>query len=495
MRFHRKVIVAITASLLALPALTHATALSKKLDVQDKGLTLVSSGAGGFGLGSGAVNLTVNIQGPVKFARLYWVGRQRPCDTDSGGNCAATPTPYRDQQMVFDGHPVSGAIIGTETQPISSGGPILNLTYFYDVTQWVSAKGTGTQNFTFSDGDIANNLWRLDGVGLIVGYDDPANANTYRVLLYDGADEAYGRDPVSGDPQVTAPVAMDHGISSASRAAEFTIFVGDTEANRPDRIDISNNPSVLNSMVSNGGPEFEYETLPFTIPSGVGTTSVQLKSENDGGTSDDNPDSLVWALLAMRVQVPAAGGSGGDTTPPICVLNAVRNGPPTQIDIKVQDGGSGIASIVVNQSNNADTPVPPFTVGTNDTMIITATKINQSQRSQVELTVTDVAGNSTVCDPILALLVREPGKDEVQTFNNVAGAEHVLTIYNGTPGLAHMELWVNGQKTKLKGLRDGETATFDLGSKMKAQGNTISVKVGGRPGSSANMMLWDGKSK
>jgi hypothetical protein len=29
---------------------------------------------------------------------------------------------------------------------------------------------------------------------------------------------------------------------------------------------------------------------------------------------------------------------------------------------------------------------------------------------------------------------------------------------------------------------------------MKAQGgNTVSVKVGGRPGSSVNMMLWDGK--
>ena len=85
MNFHRKMIVAITAGLLALPAMAHATALSNKLDMQGQGLTLASAGAGGFGLGSGSVNLTVNIQGPVKFARLYWVGRQRPCDTDGGG--------------------------------------------------------------------------------------------------------------------------------------------------------------------------------------------------------------------------------------------------------------------------------------------------------------------------------------------------------------------------------------------------------------------------
>jgi len=410
MRFHRKMVVAITAGLLAFPMFAHATALTNKLDMQAQGLTLASAGAGGFGLGSGAVNLTVNIQGTVKFARLYWTGRQRPCDTDGGGNCAATPVPYRDQQMVFDGHPVTGAIIGTETQPISSGGPIFNLAYFVDVTDFVAAKGTGSQNFTFSDGDISNNLLRLDGVGLIVGYIDAADPNTNRVLLYDGCDEAYGRDPVAGDTQVTAPVAMNHGATSANRSAQLTLFVGDAEANRPDRIDISNNPTILNSLVGNSGPEFDDETIPFNIPSGVGSTTVQVKSENDGGTSDDNPDSELWILLAMRVEVPAAGGTGGDTTPPVCVLNAVRSGPPTQIDIKVQDAGSGLASIVVNQSTNADTPVPPFTVGDTGSLIVTATKIDQSQRSQVELTVTDVAGNVTVCDPILALLVRDPGK-------------------------------------------------------------------------------------
>ncbi|HEV7514903.1 MAG TPA: hypothetical protein VGR07_01255, partial [Thermoanaerobaculia bacterium] len=143
MKFHRKMLVAITAGLLALPAMAHATALHSAMDVQDKGLTLVSAGAGGFGLGSGAVNLTVNIQGTVKFARLYWVGRQRPCDTNGSGNCAAATIPYRDQQMVFDGHPVTGNIIGTETQPTSSLGPIFNLAYFVDVTTQVAAKGTG----------------------------------------------------------------------------------------------------------------------------------------------------------------------------------------------------------------------------------------------------------------------------------------------------------------------------------------------------------------
>jgi len=127
-------------------------------------------------------------------------------------------------------------------------------------------------------------------------------------------------------------------------------------------------------------------------------------------------------------------------------------------------------------------------------MVITATKIDQSKPAQVELTVTDLAGNTTVCDPILALLVREPGKQEGQTFTNVPGAEHVLTVYNGNPGVATIEITVNGKKQMVKGLTNGETATFDLGAHMKGDSpNTITARVGGRPGSSVNIMLWDGQ--
>jgi hypothetical protein len=486
MRVQRKAVVMITAVLLVLPLIAEATPLKPALDLQAPGLTLASAGVGLIGLGSGSRNLTLNIQGTVQFARLYWVGRQAPCDQDGGGNCAATTSPYRDQQIVFDGHPLTGTIVGTESQPTSSQGPIFNLAYFADVTNIVAAKGTGSQSFSFVDGDISNNLWRLDGAGLIVGYIDAANPNTYRVLIDDGLDFAYGRDPVAGDTQVTAPVTLNHGMNTSTRSADLTLFVGDCTAPRPDRIDVSNNPSVLNSLDSSEGSMFDNQHVPISIPAGVGGTTVQLVSADNAESTDHNPDSMLWALAALRVQQL-------DTGKPICVLAATRTGPPAQIDIKVQDTGTGLASVVVTKSNNADTPVPPFTVGTTDPLIITATKIDQTKSAQVELQASDLAGNTVTCDPILALLVREPGKQEVQTFTDVPGAEHVLTVFNGSPGVATIELWVNGRKVKIKGLSDGETATFDLGSAMKAQGgNTISAKVGGRPGSSANIMLWDG---
>src|SRR5436190_776656 len=83
---------------------------------------------------------------------------------------------------------------------------------------------------------------------------------------------------------------------------------------------------------------------------------------------------------------------------PITCPFTVRSGPPTQIDITVRDSVFGISPIVVTQSNNADTPVPPFTVGTTDPLVITATKIDQTQTAHVEIIVSDLAGASTTCD-------------------------------------------------------------------------------------------------
>jgi hypothetical protein len=56
-----------------------------------------------------------------------------------------------------------------------------------------------------------------------------------------------------------------------------------------------------------------------------------------------------------------------------------------------------LAEILVTRSENADTVVPPFTVGTTDPVVVTSTKIDQTQPATVEIRVTDVAGNARVC--------------------------------------------------------------------------------------------------
>jgi hypothetical protein len=73
----------------------------------------------------------------------------------------------------------------------------------------------------------------------------------------------------------------------------------------------------------------------------------------------------------------------------------VLTGPPFQVQFTIQDTDSGLASVIVTQSNNADTVVPPFTVGTTDPLTVIGTKIDQSQFLTIEFLATDVAGNTT----------------------------------------------------------------------------------------------------
>lgn len=280
------------------PAL-QATTLDVALDIQGTGLAVASGGVGMEGIGGGTRNLSVQIGGPVQAALLYWVGRDRPCP-QSGGACVVPFQPYKDQILSFDGNLITGTIIGTEGQPVSGGGPINNLGFLADVTSIVQAKGTGLQTFALADGDTSSNLFRLNGVGLVVIYTDPADSNLYRLIVFDGLDFAFGADPTPGPTRVTVPVTFSHGTHPNARQGAITVFTGDAQPTRPDRIDISNNPSRVNTLDGSSGFSFDADTFAVAIPGGVGSTTVQLFSE----PVNQNPDSLLWVLGLLRLPLP-----------------------------------------------------------------------------------------------------------------------------------------------------------------------------------------------
>jgi hypothetical protein len=489
MRFHRRMTFMVLAGLLACATAASATPLAPFINLQEQGLTLSQTGKGLMGWSGGPENLTVNIGGPVRFALLYWGGRERPCTLDaSGTNCPFTQ-PYKDQQMVFNGTPVTGTVIGTETQPQSAGGPIFNIGYYADVTGIVSAAGTGSKTFTISDGNGASNLWRLDGAGLIVGYRDAANPAFYRVVIWDGMDFAYGDDPTPGDNRVTAPANLNHGAQSVNRTADLYLLAGDGEASRPDNTTVSNNPTFFNILNSAAGPQFNSEIRSITIPANTSVTTVQMNSAPAG----QNPDSLLWLLVALRVGVPNLSEvpPGSDSTPPSCPARVVA-GPPTQLIVTFQDTESGLSSLVVTQSDNADTVVPPFAAGTTDPVTVTATKINQSQPAHVAITATDLDGNVAACDPVIALYQRDPLADPRATFGDIPQAENKLLIMNGTRGLKNFEATVNGQRFKVTGLKDGEQRTIDISSAMLPGNNNVVAVTGHGPKDSfANVVVWD----
>jgi len=285
--------------LMSVAAVTGATTLQVALDLQGQGLSVAAGGVGLQTIGAGSATVTVNIGGPVQAALLYWAGRDRPCP-QSGGACVIPSQPYKDQVLSFDGNLLTGTIIGTEGQPVSAGGPINNIGYLADVTSIVKTRGTGPQSFAIADGDLASNLFRLNGATLVVIYSAPGDTNSYRLIVFDGLDFAYGADPTPGPTQVTVPVTFSHGSAAAARQAQLLVSVGDADAGRPDEIDITNNPSVLNSLVGASGVSWDAASLTVNIPAGVSSTTVQLVS----APVDQNPDSMLWELGILRVPLP-----------------------------------------------------------------------------------------------------------------------------------------------------------------------------------------------
>ena len=180
-------------------------------------------------------------------------------------------------------------------------------------------------------------------------------------------------NPVGTSHTVTATV-RENGVVQAGKTVTITVIAGP-------------NTGVTATGVTNAAGQF---SLTYTGAGGAGTDQIRAQYTDSSGV-------LQTSNIALKTWTGAA-----DTTPPTCVLTATLAGPPKQIQITVQDSGSGLGSIVVTKSINADTVVPPFAPGTTSAVLITSTKIVQSAGSVVELMVTDVAGNKIVCDPVWA---------------------------------------------------------------------------------------------
>jgi len=182
-----------------------------------------------------------------------------------------------------------------------------------------------------------------------------------------------------------------------------------------------------------------------------------------------------------------------DTTPPDCKLTRVIAGPPTQIQITTQDTGSGLAEINLLEQTNATVAfTPPLTPGTMDPVVVTATKIIQSQGSRVALEVIDGSGNLTTCDPILTQAIRANGQPVSDTLSGIPQEESQVTVRNGNPGVAQLEIDVNGTTFRVSGLAANQEKTIDVSPAMVAGDiNTIILTAYGKPGASATILIHD----
>lgn len=121
-------------------------------------------------------------------------------------------------------------------------------------------------------------------------------------------------------------------------------------------------------------------------------------------------------IVASDCKFDAFKARFDDQIPPQCLLTATIGGPPKQIQVTVQDQDSGLERVDYRIWNGSVTPDSgPFTtypdgsiggsanifVGNVTPFVLTATKTDQTQGSRLVVEVHDVAGNSTLCDPVI----------------------------------------------------------------------------------------------
>ena len=166
----------------------------------------------------------------------------------------------------------------------------------------------------------------------------------------------------------------------------------------------------INFALTNSGGASAIFIGPSSCSVGAGGTCDVVISSATPGTTSTNA-TVTTSIGGVFVTRSTGDGKPGDSPdasttwtgavqPPTCMLTATIDGPPKQIQITVQDTG-GLAAIVVDDSTNADTVVPPFTPGTTSPVLIQSTKINQALGAHVALTATGSSGASTVCDPVI----------------------------------------------------------------------------------------------
>lgn len=223
-----------------------------------------------------------------------------------------------------------------------------------------------------------------------------------------------------------------------------------------------------------------------------------FQGENPNGTwilhVSDEVGSDIGSVRAFSLHVSTLNcdTAPGDTTPPTCDLLTYYPGPPTSIDVGVQDIDSGFASIVVSESDNVSVNIPSFVPGNTAQLIVNAALLDQSRDGFIELTLTDRAGNVTVCDPVMTMIDRSTGQPSRKKFNGIAQTEHNVTVRNDNFGLAKLDIVVNGTTFHVTALHPNQIVYLDISRALRpGNNNTVEIVGFGPPGSRAAVLITD----
>jgi hypothetical protein len=422
---------------------------------------------------------------------------------------AATSTGFSGRTLANGDVTINGTGV-TWTETVT--GAVTNSNSWADVTSIVKpiVDAASAGNVDLTIGEV--NSGGIDGEILAVVFSVPSLTRDNSIVLLFGTQQTTGDDfsidtatPIdTSDPalRINMSLGISFGFQPSSQfstvdvnGTRMTSSAGgqdDGEDSNGALLtvggigDTNDNPPPMAAPATDRTDDELYNIIPFVTN---GSTHVLVHSNNPSG--DDN---IFFAAFDMNI----AGNVNCELTPPTVGVTGVIAGPPKQIQFTVQDVGSGLQSIVVFKSDNADTVVPPFLTGTTDPVTVTSTKINQSGSSVIGFTATDMCGNVNTFDPVDLSLSSTQGLHalgETSRFVSASGIsdlEHFVMVQNGTPGLKSVTVMVNGKQFEISGLKPGETRRgIDIGSAMeKGENNTVMFRSKGRFGATGIAVLY-----
>jgi plastocyanin len=227
----------------------------------------------------------------------------------------------------------------------------------------------------------------------------------------------------------------------------------------------------------------------------------------------------VFFTLEDGTSVTASGSVKviNDVTPPTCTKArgpASDPGDSTKlsVDFLIKDEGVGLSNPILDvqavclnaefslvdakgkTSFGGECPaeIGGFSSGVSQ-ITLRVRQVHSSLVTRGQIIACDTLDNCTECDPA-SNVIRSTGRPVRQMFLGIPQEEQFVTVRNGSPGLRNLQVWVNGERFRLKRLRDGEEQTLDVSSAMlPGDANVFVVTANGRPGASAMVLIWDGR--
>jgi hypothetical protein len=252
--------------------------------------TNVDVGEFGFGgmRGNGTGTMTVSgVSGPVVRAFLYWHGPTNSAD------------PTANAAVTFNGTSVTGTNIGISGD--NCWGFANSQSYRADVTALVTGNGSySLANFTKANADV-------NGVSLIVFYNDGNPANDRNVVLWNGNDSnvASSYDGIGWDQTIT-------GVPYAGGSASLDFVVSDGQLFTDDALVLNGQTLVPTGLIFQGnstpsgpfnanGDLWDVKSFDITNFLTQGTNNLHLTT----GLASD-----CLSLVVLAANVPASAPIG-----------------------------------------------------------------------------------------------------------------------------------------------------------------------------------------